>query len=139
MPSQAEDEDLPPTSSRAEATPDELVSMQGITKTFGPLRALHDVDFSVRRGEVHGLLGENGAGKSTLMNVLYGMFQPDSGTITVFGQRTPVESPRHAIQMGIGMVHQQLMLVPTLTIEENVLLGDLGTWEPSRVGRRIRA
>ena len=134
VPQQAEDKDPPPTSSRAEATSDELVSMQGITKTFGPLRALYDVGFSVRRGEVHGLLGENGAGKSTLMNVLYGMFQPDSGTITVFGQHTPVESPRHAIQMGIGMVHQQLMLVPTLSIEENVLLGDLGTWESSRRG-----
>ncbi len=134
MPQEAEDRDSLPNSSRAEATPDELVSMQGITKTFGPLRALHDVGFSVRRGEVHGLLGENGAGKSTLMNVLYGMFQPDSGAITVFGQQAPVESPRHAIQLGIGMVHQQLMLVPTLTIEENVLLGDLGTWESSRRG-----
>ncbi len=111
--------------------------MQGITKTFGSLRALYEVDFSLLHGEVHGLLGENGAGKSTLMNVLYGMFQPDAGSITVFGQRTPVESPRHAIRLGIGMVHQQLMLVPTLTIEENVLLGDLGSWELSRRGAKI--
>ena len=111
--------------------------MQGITKTFGSLRALYEVDFSVLRGEVHGLLGENGAGKSTLMNVLYGMFQPDAGSITVFGQCTAVESPRQAIHLGIGMVHQQLMLVPTLTIEENVLLGDLGSWESSRRGSKI--
>jgi simple sugar transport system ATP-binding protein len=137
MPQQAEERDPLPTSSRAEATPDELVSMQGITKTFGTLRALYEVDYSVLRGEVHGLLGENGAGKSTLMNVLYGMFQPDAGSITVCGQRTPVESPRHAIGLGIGMVHQQLMLVPSLTIEENVLLGDLGSWESSRRGVKI--
>lgn len=129
--------ELPPEGLHGPAEAGELVSMQGITKYFGSLRVLHDVDFSVQSGEVHCLLGENGAGKSTLMNVLYGMFQPDAGNIAVFGQPTIVESPRQAIRLGIGMVHQQLMLVPTLTLQENVLLGEVGAWELSRRGAKV--
>jgi general nucleoside transport system ATP-binding protein len=132
---QTEAADRTPAMPPADA--EKLVSMEGITKYFGALRVLHEVDFSLLRGEVHCLLGENGAGKSTLMNVLYGMFQPDDGEITVFGRRTQVESPRQAIHLGIGMVHQQLMLVPTQTLEENVLLGELGSWESSRHGEKI--
>ena len=100
-----------------------LLEMRGITKCFPGVVANDAVDFSVQRGEIHALLGENGAGKSTLMKMLYGMMQPDRGEIVVEGTPVTLRSPSDAIARGIGMVHQHFMLVPTLTVVENVALG----------------
>ncbi len=102
---------------------EQLLAMRGITKRFPGVLANDRVDFDVRAGEVHALLGENGAGKSTLMKMLYGMMQPDSGDIVVGGEKVVLRSPVDAIARGIGMVHQHFMLVPTLTVAENVALG----------------
>jgi len=95
----------------------------GITKTFPGVRANDHIDFAVEQGEIHALLGENGAGKSTLMNILYGLYQPDSGEIKINGQLARITSPHDAISKGIGMVHQHFMLVPPLTVAENIMLG----------------
>lgn len=97
--------------------------MRHITKQFPGVLANNDVSFSARRGEVHALLGENGAGKSTLMNVLCGLYHPDSGSILVNGQPVVFHSPRDAIKAGVGMVHQHFMLVSSQTVAENVILG----------------
>ena len=104
------------------------LELRGITKRFGSLVANDAIDFELRRGEIHALLGENGAGKSTLMNVLYGLHQPDEGEIRLDGERVEIHSPRQAIQLGIGMVHQHFMLVPVMTVAENLVLGS----EPRR-------
>ena len=102
---------------------DPVVEMQAIVKRFGDLVAVDGVDFELRRGEIHALLGENGAGKTTLMNILYGLERPDEGSITVDGLRGSFHSPHDAIERGIGMVHQHFKLVPRLTVTENVILG----------------
>jgi general nucleoside transport system ATP-binding protein len=99
------------------------VEMRGIVKRFPGVVANDGVDFDVRVGEVHALLGENGAGKSTLMNVLDGLYRPEAGEIRVFGRPVDLRSPRDAIAAGIGMVHQHFALVPTQTVTENILLG----------------
>jgi ABC-type uncharacterized transport system ATPase subunit len=104
------------------------LELRGITKRFGSLVANDAIDFELRRGEIHALLGENGAGKSTLMNVLYGLLQPDEGEIVLDGKPVRVDSSRRAIQLGIGMVHQHFMLVPVMTVAENLVLGS----EPHR-------
>ena len=112
------------------------VAMRGIVKRFPGLVANDHVDFELRRGEIHALLGENGAGKSTLMNILAGLYQPDEGDITVNGQPVRFGSPADAIAVGLGMVHQHFTLVPSLTVTENILLGlkeprfrlSLGRW-----------
>ncbi len=96
----------------------------GITKRFPGVLANDHVDFDLKRGEIHGLLGENGAGKSTLMNILYGLYQPDEGTISLNSDTVRFDTPRDAIAHGIGMVHQHFMLVPPLTVTENIILGD---------------
>jgi len=100
-----------------------VVRMQGIVKRFPGVLANNQVDFELRRGEVHALLGENGAGKSTLMNVLAGLYRPDGGTVIVNDKVVNFSSPRDAINAGIGMVHQHFMLVPSQSVTENVLLG----------------
>lgn len=97
--------------------------MRNITKRFPGVLANDRIDFEVRTGQIHALLGENGAGKTTLMNILYGIHQPDSGEIYVFGQRAKIGSPKDAIRLGIGMVHQHFMLVDQFTVVENVILG----------------
>ncbi|NLX10838.1 MAG: ABC transporter ATP-binding protein [Chloroflexi bacterium] len=99
------------------------MEMKGIVKRFPGVLAANQVDFDVRTGEVHALLGENGAGKSTLMKILYGMYQPDAGQITIDGKVASIHSPADAIRQGIGMIHQHFMLVPSLTVAENVALG----------------
>jgi general nucleoside transport system ATP-binding protein len=100
------------------------LELRQITKRFGTLVANRAVDFELRPGEIHALLGENGAGKSTLMNVLYGLHQPDEGEIRLGGEAVTIDSPRRAIRLGIGMVHQHFMLVPVMTVAENLVLGD---------------
>jgi simple sugar transport system ATP-binding protein len=103
---------------------DELVlEMRGIRKEFPGVVANDDVSLDVRRGEVHALLGENGAGKSTLMNILYGLYRPDAGEILLNGKRVVFSSASDAIEAGIGMVHQHFMLIPVMTVAENVVLG----------------
>ncbi|HVN61876.1 MAG TPA: ABC transporter ATP-binding protein [Gaiellaceae bacterium] len=103
---------------------DELVlEMRGIRKEFPGVLANDDVDFDLRRGEVHALLGENGAGKSTLMNILYGLYRHDAGEILLHGKPVSFGSARDAIQAGIGMVHQHFMLIPVMTVAENIVLG----------------
>ncbi len=104
-----------------DATP--LLEMRGITKRFAGVVANDDIDFDVRRGEVHTLFGENGAGKSTLMRVLYGLYRPDAGDIRINGRPALIGSPMDAIRHGVGMIHQHFMLVDTLTVAENVGLG----------------
>ncbi len=99
------------------------VKMRQITKTFPGVRANDCVDLDINSGEVLALLGENGAGKTTLMKVLYGLYRPDAGQILVNGEPVIINSPRNAIALGIGMVHQHFMLVPSLTVAENVVLG----------------
>ena len=100
-----------------------IVSMRHITKHFPGVLANDGIDFDVRAGEIHALLGENGAGKTTLMNILYGIYQPDAGDVFVRGERVDIRSPREAIQLGIGMIHQHFRLVPTHTVAENIVLG----------------
>ncbi len=110
---------------------DELVlEMRGITKAFPGIVANDSVDLDVRRGEVHALLGENGAGKSTLMNILYGLYRADAGETRVQGRHVTFASAKDAIQAGIGMVHQHFMLIPVMTVAENIVLGN----EPVRDG-----
>src|SRR4051812_40484073 len=99
------------------------VEMRGIVIRFPGVLANDHVDFELRPGEVHALLGENGAGKSTLMNILVGLYQPDEGFISVDGKYVQFGSPRDAIGAGLGMVHQHFTLVPSQTVTENVLLG----------------
>ncbi|MGD1953578.1 MAG: ABC transporter ATP-binding protein [Leptolyngbyaceae cyanobacterium] len=94
-----------------------------ITKRFGRFTANNHISLTVRTGSIHGLLGENGAGKSTLMNILSGLYQPDSGQILLDGQPVTIQTPADAIRHGIGMIHQHFMLVPQLTVTENIILG----------------
>lgn len=100
-----------------------VIEMRGITKIFPGVRANDNVDFELEKGEIHVLLGENGAGKTTLMNVLYGLYQPESGEIFVNGKKVSMKSPGDAINNGIGMVHQHFMLVHNFTVAENIILG----------------
>jgi ABC-type uncharacterized transport system ATPase subunit len=119
-----------------------LLEMRGITKRFPGVLANDHVDFDVAAGEIHALFGENGAGKSTLMRILYGLHRPDEGEIRLRGVRVAITSPAVAIQQGIGMIHQHFMLVPTLTVAENVSLGLKSSRGPltdlRRVSERIR-
>ncbi len=100
-----------------------VLELKGITKRFPSVLANDNIDFILRSREVHALLGENGAGKTTLMNIIYGLFQPDEGEVFIHGEPATIKSPQDAISLGIGMVHQHFMLIPTLTVLENVILG----------------
>ena len=103
------------------------VQMRGISKYFGKFQALRSVDLDVKKGETHAILGENGAGKSTLMNVLYGLYGADEGTIYLNGEPVYIKNPSSAIAHGIGMVHQQFMLVEKFTVLQNIILGNEST------------
>jgi len=107
-----------------------ILELRGITKSFPGVLANDHVDFDLRRGEVHALLGENGAGKSTLMNILYGLYHPDEGEIRIDGEPIRISSPKAAIESGIGMVHQHFMLIPVMTVAENIVLAE----EPRTAG-----
>jgi len=100
-----------------------IVAMKGIHKSFPGVQALEAVDFTLRRGEIHGLVGENGAGKSTLIKVLTGVERPDKGTIELDGKQVVIRSPLHAQDMGISTVYQEINLCPNLTVAENILIG----------------
>lgn len=106
----------------AQAPP--LVELRGITKAFPNVLANDDIDLNLRAGEIHCLLGENGAGKSTLIGILCGLVKPDRGRILIDGVETPIPSPRRALELGIGTVHQHSTLIPALTVLENLMLGD---------------
>ena len=103
------------------------IELRDITKRFGHVIANSDVNLRVESGSIHGIVGENGAGKSTLMNILFGLYKPDSGMILLNGKPVEVNSPEKSIALGIGMVHQHFMLVPTFTVLENVMLGNEGS------------
>jgi ABC-type uncharacterized transport system ATPase subunit len=105
------------------SSPPPVLELHGITKAFPGVLANDHIDLTLAEGEIHALLGENGAGKTTLMNILYGLYAPDEGEISVRGQRVEIHEPNDAIAKGIGMVHQHFMLVPVLTVTENVMLG----------------
>src|SRR5215475_9223390 len=107
-----------------------ILELRGITKRFPGIVANDHIDLDLRRGEVHALLGENGAGKSTLMNVLYGLYRPDEGEILLNGELIGLKSAKDAIERGIGMVHQHFMLIPVMTVAENIVLAN----EPTRSG-----
>jgi ABC-type uncharacterized transport system ATPase subunit len=107
-----------------------VLEMRGIVKQFPGVLANDDVDFDLAQGEVHALLGENGAGKSTLMNILYGLYKPDAGEIRVHGKSVTFHSAKDAIEEGLGMVHQHFMLIPVMTVAENIVLAS----EPTQGG-----
>lgn len=111
-------------------TQSSAVRLDGITKQFGDVVANDGVDFTLETGTVHALIGENGAGKSTLMNVLYGMYEPNDGTILIDGEPRRFDSPRDAIDAGVGMIHQHFQLVDAMTVLQNIILGH----EPTQNG-----
>lgn len=113
---------------------DVVLEVQGITKRFPGVLANDDVSLRLHRGEILALLGENGAGKSTLMNIIYGLYHPDSGTIRLNGREVHFASPREAIHSGIGMVHQHFQLIPVLSVAENVVLGEEQTAQQADSG-----
>ncbi|MEZ4590226.1 MAG: ATP-binding cassette domain-containing protein [Chloroflexota bacterium] len=102
---------------------DTVLEARGITKRFPGVVANENIDFAIKVGEIHAILGENGAGKSTLMKILFGQYQPDEGEIFLAGEKVKFSSPLDAIDRGIGMVHQHRKLVPAHTVIENIILG----------------
>jgi simple sugar transport system ATP-binding protein len=132
----------PPTAPGSNAPPGErppAIEFVGIDKRFGATHANRNIDLVIRAGSIHGLVGENGAGKSTLMSILYGFYQADRGEIRVNGRKVAIRSSAQAIAVGIGMVHQQFMLVDTMTVLENVLLGAEGSFALAPAEKRARA
>jgi ribose transport system ATP-binding protein len=115
---------------RAEQTPADAVVMKGIAKSFGGVKAVERVDFSVRKGEIHALLGQNGAGKSTVLKVLCGVHKPDAGETWINGAKLEEHTPEAASRLGIAMIFQEGSLIPTLTVAENIFL----TREPKAAG-----
>ncbi len=139
-----EERAVPGTGNAARSSLAPALEMRGITKRFPGTVANDRIDLEIRPGEIHGLLGENGAGKTTLMNILYGLITPDEGEILIGGEPVTIRDPADAIARGIGMVHQHFMLVPVLTVAENVVLGAEVMRGPvlldqAGAGKRIRA
>ena len=113
----------------------DVVEITGVVKRFGDFTAIHDASLTVRKGEVHAIVGENGAGKSTLMNILYGLLHRDAGEVKLFQESVNFSGPAEAIAAGVGMVHQHFKLAPTFTVADNIILGS----EPMRsLGRLDR-
>ncbi|MEO6654273.1 MAG: ABC transporter ATP-binding protein [Ilumatobacteraceae bacterium] len=125
------------TSTTAGAVEVPAVELRGITKRYGRVVACDDVDLTLHRGRVHGILGENGAGKSTLMKIMIGLVLADSGSIDIDGRPVTIHDPQAAAALGIGMVHQHFSLVDPLTVWENVALGEAGVLRPAVVRERI--
>ena len=100
-----------------------ILELSNINKSFGHVHANKDINLTINKGTIHGIIGENGAGKSTLMSIVYGLYQADSGKIKVSGKEINLKSPRDSIENGIGMVHQHFMLVENFTVLENIVLG----------------
>lgn len=100
-----------------------IIEMRNINKRFGQVQANQDVDFTLLRGEIHAIVGENGAGKSTLMKILYGLYQPDSGSIVVNGKKVTIPTPKQAMRLGLGMIQQHFTLIPVFTALQNIILG----------------
>ncbi len=119
------------------SAPTPAVDLASITKHYGRVVACDDVDLQLHAGRIHGILGENGAGKTTLMKILIGLVQPDHGTITLAGRETVIHDPQTAADLGIGMVHQHLSLVDSLTVWENVLLGDHARFDRRRAREQV--
>ena len=117
--------------------PTPAVDLASISKHYGPVVACDEVDLQLHAGQIHGILGENGAGKTTLMKILIGLVQPDAGTITLAGRMTVIHDPQTAADLGIGMVHQHLSLVESLTVWENVLLGDHSRLDRRRARQQV--
>lgn len=119
-----------------------VLEAKGITKQFPGVLANDKVDFDLRHGEIHALLGENGAGKTTLMNIIYGLYKEESGEILVNGEPISIHSPKDSIAAGIGMVHQHFMLIPVFSVAENIMLGDettrYGFLDEKTVSQRVR-
>ena len=122
----------------AAGQPPPALELRGITKAYGSVVACDAVDLVVDAGEIHGLLGENGAGKSTLMKVLLGLVQRDAGTAALHGEQVEMASPQEAVAHGVGMVHQHFSLIDSLTVWENVALGDTGRIDKAAVCRQVR-
>lgn len=114
---------LPQAEKASPAVLPAAIQLTRICKSFGPVRANHNVNITIAAGSIHGIIGENGAGKSTLMSILYGFYETDSGLIEVDGKPVTITSPQAAIAVGIGMVHQHFMLIDTFTVLENIILG----------------
>ncbi len=126
------------TGSPPPSTAPPAVAMRHIEKRFGAVHANRDVQLTVRRGTVHGIVGENGAGKSTLMSILYGFYQADGGEIDIDGKAARISGSREAIALGIGMVHQHFMLVDTLSALDNVMLGAEPGWRLQAARAQVR-
>jgi len=124
---------------RDHARPAPAIELVGIDKRFGPVHANRHIDLTIEKGTIHGIVGENGAGKSTLMSILYGFYQADRGQILVDGRPVTIASSQDAIRHGIGMVHQQFMLVDTFTVLENIILGAEGDPLVAKAEKRARA
>jgi simple sugar transport system ATP-binding protein len=117
-----------------------VLETKGLTKRFGSLVAVNNVDFGLRKGEIHALLGENGAGKSTLCNVVYGYYKPDGGEVWIKGKEVRISSPKEGMRAGIGMVHQELMLIPNMTVLQNLsLMTDIQLSRPMLELGRIKS
>ena len=122
-------------------TQEVFVKMKEICKSFGSVKANHNVNFQVNKGEIHALLGENGAGKSTLMNMLSGFYKPDSGSIFIHNEEVKIHSPKDAIKHGVGMIHQHYKLVDVLSAKENIIIGQKGKFfmNPQKISEEIKA
>ena len=119
-----------------------LVEMRNINKRFPGILANEDVNFELKAGEIHALLGENGAGKTTLMNILYGLYKQDDGEIYIKGKKVDIKSPKNAIDLGTGMVHQHFMLIDVFSVLENIVLGlkELNILIPkNKIAKKINA
>lgn len=124
------------------SAPQVVLEVRGVSKQFPGVLANDNVNFDLRKGEIHALLGENGAGKSTLMNLIYGLHRPDKGEIIINGKSAVIHSPNDSIALGVGMVHQHFMLIPVFTVAENIMLGDetvkRGSLDRAAVAAKIR-